>query len=156
MPLPLGSQAPDFELPNQTGELIRLSDLTADKVVVLFFYPKDDTPGCTAENCAFRDRYEVFRDAGAELVGISADSIDRHRAFTDKHRLPFPILSDPDRRVRRKYKVKDTIPILLPGRATYVIDRGGVIRHHFSSQLAATRHVAEALRIVEQLTAAEG
>jgi len=151
MALPLGSQAPDFELSCQTGEPVRLSEVTADQVVVLFFYPRDDTPGCTAESCGFRDEYAVFQQAGAEVIGVSADSVRSHRTFADKHQLGFTILSDPGNVVRRKYKVTDTVPFVLPGRATYVIDREMLIRHHVSSQLNAMRHVTETLRIVQQL-----
>src|SRR5690606_28736865 len=96
MALPVGSRAPDFELPSQTGELVRLSDLVDKHVVVLYFYPKDETPGCTAQACAFRDDYEVFKKAGAEVVGISSDSVASHRAFAEHHRLGFLILSDAD------------------------------------------------------------
>jgi peroxiredoxin Q/BCP len=151
MALPLGSKAPDFALPSQTGELLRLSELTRDRVVVLFFYPKDDTPGCTVESCAFRDSYEAFVDAGAEVVGISKDNVDSHRAFADKLGLPFKILADTDQRVRKLYRVKDTIPFLLPGRETFVIDRQRTVRHCFTSQAAASTHVTEAKRIVVQL-----
>lgn len=151
MPLPLGSKAPDFELPCETGEPIRLSDVLTERVAVLFFYPKDFTPGCTAESCAFRDRYEVFTDAGAEVMGISRDGVDKHRDFVAKHNLTFHALSDPDGRVHRLFRVKDTIPFLIPGRETFVIDRDGVIRHHFASQINATKHVDEALRVVREL-----
>lgn len=151
MPLPLGSKAPDFELPCETGETIRLSDVLTDRVAVLFFYPKDFTPGCTAESCAFRDRYEVFTDAGAEVMGISRDGVDKHRDFVAKHNLTFHALSDPDGSVHRLFRVKDTIPFLIPGRETFVIDRDGVIRHHFGSQINATKHVDEALSVVREL-----
>ncbi len=151
MPLPLGSKAPDFELPCETGETIRLSDVLKERVAVLFFYPKDFTPGCTAESCAFRDRYEVFTDAGAEVMGISRDGVDKHRDFVAKHNLTFHALSDPEGRVHRLFRIKDTIPFLVPGRETFVIDRDGVIRHHFASQINATKHVDEALRVVREL-----
>ena len=151
MPLPLGSKAPDFELPCETGELIRLSDVLKERVAVLFFYPKDFTPGCTAESCAFRDRYEGFNDAGAEVLGSSRDGVDKHRDFVTKHNLTFHALSDPAGKVHRLFRIKDTIPFLMPGRETFVIDRDGVIRHHFSSQLNATKHVDEALRVVREL-----
>lgn len=151
MSLPVGSTAPDFELASQSGEMVRLSDLLRDRTVVLFFYPKDDTPGCTAEVCAFRDNYEVFQEAGADLIGISADDEKSHRAFADKHRLSFRILSDHGNRVRKLYQVRDTIPFLMPGRETFVIDRDRVIRHQFSSQMRAVAHVKEALSIVREL-----
>jgi thioredoxin-dependent peroxiredoxin len=151
MPLPLGSIAPDFELPCETGERIRLSEVLAERAVVLFFYPKDFTPGCTAESCAFRDRYDVFVEAGAEVLGVSRDSVSSHRDFVSRHGLHFHVLADIDRRVADLYRVGDSVPFLLPARATFVIDRKGLIRHHFSSQLRAKRHVAEALGVVETL-----
>lgn len=159
MALPVGSAAPDFELASQTGEMVRLSELlerNGARAAVLFFYPKDDTPGCTAEACAFRDSYDVFREAGAEVIGISADDVKSHRAFADRHGLSFRILSDPGGRVRKLYRVRDTIPFLMPGRETFVIDRERTIRHHFSSQLRFAAHVQDALRIVQDLARTEG
>jgi peroxiredoxin Q/BCP len=153
MAITVGQHAPDFELESNTGELVRLSDVCAERVVVLFFYPKDDTPGCTAEACLFRDRYSVFAEAGAEVLGVSSDSVASHRRFVDKYELCFRVLADTARTVRRAYGVKDSVPFLVPGRATFVIDRERVVQHHFRSQLDPTKHVHEALRVVEQLAA---
>ena len=139
-----GDKAPDFTLASQSGEPVRLSDRLGERVVVLYFYPKDDTPGCTAEACAFRDSHEVFKEMGAEVVGISSDSVDSHKGFADDCSLPFKILSDADGEVRKRYGVPSSMG-LLPGRVTYVIDKGGTVRYVFSSQLRATRHVQEAL-----------
>jgi len=118
-----GDKAPDFTLPSQAGEQVRLSDRLGERVVVLYFYPKDETPGCTREACAFRDSYEVFTDAGAEVIGVSSDSAESHAAFAGHHKLPFTLLSDEGGRVRKSYGVPATLG-LLPGRVTYVIDRG--------------------------------
>jgi peroxiredoxin Q/BCP len=96
-----GDKAPDFTLPSQSGEPVRLHDRLGERVVVLYFYPKDNTPGCTAEACAFRDSHEVFTDAGAEVIGISSDSVARHTAFADRHQLPFTLLSDQGGQVRK-------------------------------------------------------
>jgi peroxiredoxin Q/BCP len=90
----VGDKAPDFTLPSQTGEPVRLSDRLGERAVVLYFYPKDETSGCTKEACAFRDSYEVFTDAGADVIGISSDSVDKHASFADHHKLPFTLLSD--------------------------------------------------------------
>lgn len=155
MALPIGSKAPDFELTSQEGDTVRLSDVYRDNNVVLFFYPKDDTPGCTTEACSFRDQYDVFTDAGADVLGISGDATSSHRAFADKLNLNFRILSDKGNKARKAYKVKDTIPFLLPGRETFIIDREGTIRHHFASQIAAAKHVSEALRVVKELAASQ-
>jgi peroxiredoxin Q/BCP len=139
-----GQPAPDFELPDAEGKRIRLADFKGKKAVVLYFYPKDDTPGCTAEACSFRDSYEDFQDAGAEVIGVSSDSTASHEKFAKRHKLPFTLLSDAKGEVRRKYGVPTTLG-LLPGRVTFVIDRKGIVRHVFNSQLQATRHVQEAL-----------
>jgi thioredoxin-dependent peroxiredoxin len=138
-----GDHAPDFALPDADGKEVRLADLRG-KPVVLYFYPKDDTPGCTKEACSFRDQYEDFRDAGAVVIGVSSDSGESHRKFTEKYKLPFMLLSDRGGAVRKLYGVPATLG-LLPGRVTFVIGADGVVRHVFNSQLAATRHVAEAL-----------
>jgi peroxiredoxin Q/BCP len=141
--LEVGARAPDFTLLDADGKSIRLADLRG-RPVVLYFYPKDDTPGCTKEACTFRDQYQDFQDAGAVVVGVSSDSSESHRKFAERHRLPFTLLSDSGGKVRKLYGVPATLG-LLPGRVTFVIDREGVVRHVFNSQLDATRHVREAL-----------
>ncbi len=138
-----GDRAPDFALPDAEGKEIRLADLRG-KPVVLYFYPKDDTPGCTKEACSFRDQYEDFKDAGAVVIGVSSDSGESHSKFTEKYKLPFTLLSDRGGAVRKLYGVPATLG-LLPGRVTFVIGGDGVVRKVFNSQLAATRHVEEAL-----------
>ena len=148
----VGERAPDFTLPRADGKPFRLSDAVRRGVVVLYFYPKDETMGCVAEACAFRDEYDVFTEAGAEVVGVSADSSESHRQFAAHHRLPFVLLTDADGAVRKLYGVGKALGIL-DGRMTYVIDTKGVVRHVFSSRLQPTRHVAEALGIVRGLAA---
>ena len=140
----VGSIAPDFTLPSQSGQMVSLTDFVGEKPLVLFFYPKDDTPGCTKEACAFRDDYEGFGKLDAEVIGISSDSVKSHRSFAAKHNLPYTLLSDEQRKVRKLYGVPNTLG-LFPGRVTYVIDREGIVRHVFSSQLGAEKHVEEAL-----------
>jgi len=140
----VGDLAPDFTLPSSTGEMVSLSDFRGKSEVVLFFYPKDNTPGCTAEACAFRDSHEVFKEAGAEVIGISSDSEGSHRLFAKLWSLPFLLLSDSKGEVRARYGVSRTLG-LFAGRVTYLIDRAGVVRHVFSSQLQTGRHVKEML-----------
>jgi peroxiredoxin Q/BCP len=140
----VGDPAPDFELRSSTGETVRLSDFRGKSEVVLFFYPKDHSPACTMEACTFRDSHEAFREAGAEVIGISADSTDSHRRFAERFRLPFLLLTDADGEVRARYGVPRTLGVF-PGRVTYLIDRDGIVRHRFSSQLRPKWHVAEAL-----------
>jgi len=139
----VGDLAPDFTLPDQLGEPVRLGQLVGKKNVVLYFYPRDATPGCTAEARAFRDAYDTFAAADTEVVGVSSDSIQSHKRFAAKHQLQFKLLSDRDGAVRALYGVERTLGIL-PGRVTYVIDRDRVVQHVYSSQLAARRHVREA------------
>ena len=139
----VGAKAPDFTLPSQSGEMVRLNDFHG-KPVVLFFYPKDNTPGCTKEVCAFRDDFEEFGKLDADVVGISSDSVESHGAFAHKHDLPFALLSDEGGKVRKLYGVPNTFG-LFPGRVTYVIDEQGVVRHIFSSQLGVERHVQGAI-----------
>src|SRR5215216_2204880 len=133
MKVKVGSVAPGFTLPSQAGEMVSLEDFIGRKPVVLFFYPKDDSPGCTREVCAFRDDFEEFRKLDAEVIGISSDSVESHRNFAVKHDLSFPLLSDEGGNIRKLYGVSNTLG-LFPGRVTYVIDEQGVIKHVFSSQ----------------------
>ncbi len=146
----VGDVAPDFTLPDQAGKPVRLSDVVGPRSVVLYFYPKDETPGCTIEARAFRDQYDVFTNAGAEVIGISSDSVRAHHRFATRHALPFLLLSDRDGAVRQRYGVEKTLG-LLPGRVTFVIDKTGVVRHVFSSQLQVKRHSREAAAVAQAL-----
>ena len=119
--------------------------------MVVYFYPKDFTRGCTAEACSFRDSYEAFKDLGAEVIGISSDSQDSHRDFAQQHHLPFILLSDADGSVRKAYEVKKSLG-LFAGRVSFVIDKKGIIRLIFSSQTRATAHVEEALNVLKSLS----
>jgi len=152
MTLALGTPAPDFRVPDAGGALVGLDDFRGKKTVVLYFYPKDETPGCTVEACGFRDQHEAFVAAGAAVLGVSSDSVASHQRFAARHQLPFTLLSDEDGALRKRYQVGSTLGIL-PGRVTYVIDRAGVIRHVYDSQLRAGAHVDKALAIVKQLEA---
>ena len=145
----VGARAPDFKLPSQSGEMVRLGDFLG-KPVVLFFYPRDDTLGCTKEVCAFRDTFEEYGKLDAEVIGISSDSVESHKAFVRKHDLPFALLSDGGGKVRKLYGVPNTLG-LFPGRVTYVVDESGVVRHIFSSQIVVERHVQEAINALEGL-----
>ena len=146
----VGSVAPNFTLPSQSGEMVSLEDFLGHKPVVLFFYPKDDSPGCTKQVCAFRDDYEEFGKLDAEVIGISSDSVESHRRFTAKHLLPYTLVSDKGGKVRKLYGVPNTLG-LFPGRVTYVIDKKGVVRHIFSSQVGIDRHVEDALEVLESI-----
>jgi thioredoxin-dependent peroxiredoxin len=145
-----GSLAPNFTLPSQSGKMVSLRDFLGKKPVILFFYPKDDTPGCTKEACAFRERHEDFRELNAEVIGISSDPVESHRSFAAKHELPFTLLSDEGGKVRKLYGASSTFG-LVPGRVTYVLDEEGVVRHIFSSQLGVEKHVEEALEALRSI-----
>jgi len=146
----VGDPAPDVVAYSHEGRRVALSDFRGTKSVVLFFYPKNGTAICTKEACSFRDAYEDFVQAEAVVIGVSSDSPESHQAFAGSHRLPFTLLSDPDGALRKAFGVSKTLG-LLPGRVTFVIDKAGIVRHIFSAQFAAERHVAEALAIVRQL-----
>jgi peroxiredoxin Q/BCP len=141
-----GDEAPDFTLPDQDGTPTSLRDLRGSWVVV-YFYPADDTPGCTAEACSFRDTHEDFTDAGARVIGISGQGVESHKKFAEKHRLPFTLLADEQNEVRKRYGVGKTLG-LRPGRVTYVIDPEGIVRKVFSSQFRPTKHIDEALATI--------
>jgi thioredoxin-dependent peroxiredoxin len=145
----IGDLAPDFTLNDQEGKKVCLYDLLSQKPVVLFFYPKDNTPGCTKEACTFRDRYSVFQEMGAEVLGISSDSVTSHQQFANTHHLPFQLLSDPENQVRRLFGVPSTLWIL-PGRVTYLIDNIGKIRYMFDSQLDFEGHIEGTLKALQE------
>lgn len=147
----VGDVAPDFELPDQNGNLVRLSAFRGSKNVVVFFYPKAGSPGCTAEACSFRDQFEDFVDAGAEVIGISTDPVHAQAAFASRNRLPFTLLADTNGEVTKAFGVPNWMG-LFRGRTTYVIDREGIVRHVFNSQIQIHDHVKEALKTLRQLT----
>ena len=145
-----GDRAPDFALRAQDGRLVTLDSLVGKGSLVLYFYPKDRTPGCTAEAGAFKEAYGSFKERGAEVVGVSSDSVDSHKRFAAECDLPFEILSDEAGVLRKAFGVGSTAG-LIPGRVTFVIDREGRVRHIFSSQFQASRHAREALEFLDRM-----
>jgi peroxiredoxin Q/BCP len=143
MVLKIGSQAPDFEGITDTGLKFKLSDTLREKDVILYFYPKDETPGCSVEACSFRDNWDELKKLNAEVVGISSDSIESHRKFREHRSLKFILISDEDQNIRLLYDVKGRIA---PPRVTYVISRSGKIIHVYNSQFAPRKHVQEAMK----------
>ena len=150
MAVKVGDKAPDFTLPSQMGDNVTLSEFFGKKNIVLYFYPKDESIGCTKEACSFRDSYEELTNLGAEVLGLSGQSVESHKSFATHYGLPFILLSDKDNKVRELYGVPSTMGII-PGRVTYIIDKKGVARHIFSSQTQAERHVDEAKRTLKEL-----
>ncbi len=149
-----GDPAPAIALMDANG-VERRCDQRQGKALVLFFYPKDDTPGCTMEACAFRDSYADLQALGAEVWGVSGDDAGSHRRFATRHQLPFPLLVDSGNRLRKAFGVPSVLG-LLPGRVTYVIDAGGVIRHVFNNLLDGPAHRREALAVLQGLATASG
>jgi len=146
----VGQKAPGFILPDKNGNNVTLSDYLGKANIVLFFYPKDESYGCTKEACSFRDSYEDFKDAGAEVIGISSDNQTSHQEFAVHHQLPFILLSDKDRKIAKLYGVGNTLG-LLPGRVTFVIDKNGIIRMIYSSQVNFEKHVKEAVEALRKM-----
>jgi peroxiredoxin Q/BCP len=146
-----GSLIPDFELFDQNGKLFKCGDLLGNKNMVIFFYPKDETSGCTAEACSFRDSYEELVGLGAEIIGISSDSEQSHQSFAKNHRLPYILLSDPQEKVRNLFGVPKSLFGLIPGRTTFVVDKTGTVIKRFNSQFSPVRHVREAILALESI-----
>ena len=153
MPGTVGTKAPDVSLHLHDGSTVKLSDFEKHQAVVLFFYPKDNTPVCTSEACSFRDAYQDFENLNAMVIGISSDTQESHERFAEKYTLPYLLASDPNGDLRTAFGVSRTLGIL-PGRTTYVIDRNGIIRLAFSSQFSAARHVKKAKETLSKLNLA--
>jgi peroxiredoxin Q/BCP len=147
----IGSSIPAFTLPDQNGNLFDINTVLGRKNLVIYFYPKDDSPGCTKEACSFRDQFEVFKEADAVIIGISGQSVKSHKEFAEKHRLSFTLLSDEGNKIREQFGVPSDLLGLLPGRVTYIADRTGKVIFIFNSQTKVTEHVDEALRILKEL-----
>jgi peroxiredoxin Q/BCP len=147
----VGELAPDFTLQDQEGHFQSLSDYEGKKHVVLFFYPKDFSPGCTKQVCSFRDSYEDFTDQGAVVLGVSSDGVTSHKKFLDQHQLPFTLLSDPKGKIRALYGATKGFG-LLPGRYTFLIDTNRIIRHIFTSEINMQKHIDEALRVLKEIS----
>ena len=141
----IGEFAPDFTLPDQDGEPVTLSNYRGESSVVLFFYPKDFSPGCTTQACHFRDSYEDFTDLGAEVLGISSDSVESHKKFLDEYLFPFRLLSDEGGKIRKLYGATKGFG-LLPGRYTFIIDTQGVIKS------SSCRRWRQSLRILRAIS----
>jgi len=148
--LTIGSLAPDFTLNSNLGTVFNLKKSLGKKIIVLFFYPKNNTPGCTKESIMFRDSFHQFQNYNAELIGISSDTVESHCDFISKYNLPFILLSDPNNKVRKLYSSYFFLN-LFPGRDTFIIDQNGVIQYIFSSQFKINQHIIKALKIVKKL-----
>jgi thioredoxin-dependent peroxiredoxin len=147
----VGSTIPSFSLKDQYGNVFEIDSVKGKKNLVIYFYPKDDSPGCTKEACSFRDQFEVFNEADAMIIGISAQSVESHLEFSTKHRLNYTLLSDKGNRVRKLFDVPSNLFGLIAGRVTYIANKEGIVVYIFNSQINAEKHVEEALRILKEL-----
>lgn len=150
MALTVGDEVPNFQAKDATGVLFDSASVLGKKALVLYFYPKDDTRVCTEQACSFRDTYEDFMELGVEVIGVSSDSIQSHRDFATKFKLPFVLLSDSDKKLRNLFGVPSDLFGLIPGRATYIIDKKGVIQSIFDS-MSGKIHIEKALEFLKQL-----
>ena len=147
----IGSQVPEFSLRDQYGNVFDIKNVLGKQNLVIYFYVKDETPGCTTEACTFRDMFDDFKQANAKIIGISAQSVESHKDFAEKNQLQFTLLSDPDNSVRKMFGVKEGGGISLPGRVTFVVNKQGKVVYTFDSQTQPAKHVTEAIRILKNL-----
>ncbi len=146
-----GDVFPDFELPNENGELTSLDQLLENGPAVLFFYPKDNTSGCTKEACEFRDTYAQFNQLNAKVVGISNDNQRSHKSFKDRNQLNFPLLTDKSGKLRKKAGIQASFFGLVPGRVTFVVGKNKVVEGLTNSQLDFTAHIKNAIKALKKI-----
>lgn len=151
MAIKIGDKCPDFVLENQDGKKVNIQDLIGDKIIVLYFYPKDNTWGCTKQACSFRDNYDEFLALDCLVLGISSDSVLSHKTFSEQFHLNFPILSDIDDSVRKKFGVPTSFFGMIKGRVTYIIDKNGIVKGIYNSQLNSTSHISKAIGMINNL-----
>jgi peroxiredoxin Q/BCP len=144
-----GDKIPSFTLTDQNGNLFNIDTIKGKKNMVIYFYPKNETKICTVQACSFRDAYQDFQELGCEVIGISSDNVKSHISFTENHSLPFTLLSDGNKKVRKLFGVSNDL-FVIPGRVTYVINKEGVIIHVFNDQLSASKHIKEALKALKK------
>lgn len=154
MALLVGDKIPNFTALDNNGKVFESSSIVGVKPAVFYFYPKDNTPGCTTQACSFRDQYEDFKDLGAEVIGISSDGLNSHQNFIEKHKLPFILLSDTDKKLRDLFGVKPNLFGLLPGRVTFVVDNKGLIQMIFDS-FKASNHIPKALETIKKIVSSK-
>jgi len=150
MSLKIGDKLPSFSAKDTNGNIFNSQDYIGKQPLVIYFYPKDNTPGCTAQACSFRDSYEEFKDLGAEVIGISSDTVTSHLKFKSKFNLPFILLSDNDKKLRKLFGVQNSL-FIIPGRETFVIDKHGVVIMVFNS-MSSEIHIIKALKALKKST----
>ncbi len=150
MTLQVGDKIPNFAAIDTNGNLFDSNEVIGKKPVVVYFYPKDNTRVCTEQACSFRDQYEDFKSIGAEVIGVSGDSLKSHQNFASRYKLPFILLSDADKKLRRLFGVPNDLLGLIPGRVTYVADKDGIVRLVFNS-MSGKIHIEKALEILKRM-----
>ncbi len=149
MALQVGDKVPNFSAIDTNGNLFESNTIVGQKALVIYFYPKDDTLVCTEQACSFRDQYEDFKTLDAEVIGVSSDSVKSHQKFASRYQLPFVLLSDSDKKLRKLFGVPNDLLGFLPGRVTYVIDMNGIIQLVFNS-MSGKIHIKKALEILQR------
>lgn len=152
MAIQVGDKCPSFTLQDQHGNVVSTDSLIGEKILVIYFYPKDYSGGCTAEACAFRDSYEEFKDAGCEVIGISSDSVESHKGFAAKHRLTFTLLADTKKEARNLFGVPRAALGLIAGRVTYIVDLKGIVRDVHNSLVNTDSHISEAMKMIKSIS----
>lgn len=145
----IGDRCPEFKSTLKNGTVIDVKNILGNKHLVLFFYPKDFTPGCTKEVCSFRDNYEAFQALNCEVIGVSSDSGESHERFVETHKLPYPLIADTDKSLQKLFGVPRNLLGLIPGRVTYIIDKSGIVRGIFNSQTDPLGHINKGLELVK-------
>jgi peroxiredoxin Q/BCP len=145
----IGDKLPSFSLQDQDGRTFASTDYSGKKAMVIYFYPKDDTSGCTKEACKFRDNYEDFTDLEVKIIGISGDSVESHKNFVEKYNLPFTLLADSDNEVRKLFGVPGSLFGAIPGRVTYVVNKEGIVIQIYNSMIKAENHIDVALKALK-------
>jgi len=146
----VGDKTPNFSLKDQNNTVFNSADFIGEKAMIIYFYPKDDTPGCTKEACSFRDEFEDFTKLNVEVIGISSDSVESHKKFAAKYNLPFTLLADTKKEVQKLFGVPKSILGMIPGRVTYVVDKNGTVIYIFNSLRNAEQHIVEAKKALEK------
>jgi peroxiredoxin Q/BCP len=152
MALQVDDKLPNFSAKDTNGNVFTSQDYIGKQPLVIYFYPKDNTPGCTAQACSFRDNYEAFKELGAEVVGISSDTVTSHLKFKSKFNLPFILLSDNDKKLRKLFGVANDF-LIVPGRQTFVVDQHGTIILVFNN-MSGKIHIEKALKVLKKTQSA--
>lgn len=146
----VGSHVPAFKLPDQDGKIFDIKSVLGKKNLVIYFYPKDETSGCTTEACSFRDKFDVFKSHDAEIIGISGDGVASHKKFATKYHLTFTLLADEGNNIRKLFGVPSSMMGTVPGRVTYVVNKKGIVIHIFNSLTQPEKHIQEAITALKE------